>query len=78
MIVTGGRIVGRVGILSDVTQLKELDTLKSECASTVSHDLRSPLTLMSGYATMLEMRGDLNDQQKGYTKMIVQGVDNMA
>jgi len=36
------------------------------------------LTLMRGYATMLEMAGDLNDQQKGYTKMIVQGVDNMA
>jgi signal transduction histidine kinase len=46
--------------------------------STVSHDLRSPLTLMRGYATMLEMAGELNDQQKGYTKMIVQGVDNMA
>jgi signal transduction histidine kinase len=33
---------------------------------------------MRGYATMLEMAGDLNDQQKNYAKMIVQGVDNMA
>jgi len=73
-----GRTVGRVCILRDVTQLKEIDTLKSEFVSTVSHDLRSPLTLMRGYATMLEMAGDLNDQQKSYTKMIVQGVDNMA
>jgi signal transduction histidine kinase len=52
--------------------------LKSDFVSTVSHDLRSPLTLMRGYATMLEMAGTLNDQQKSYTKMIVQGVDNMA
>jgi len=73
-----GRTVGRVCILRDVTQLKEIDTLKSEFVSTVSHDLRSPLTLMRGYATMLEMAGDLNDQQKSYAKMIVQGVDNMA
>ena len=73
-----GRMVGRVCILRDVTQLKEVDTLKSEFVSTVSHDLRSPLTLMRGYASMLEMAGDLNEQQKSYSKMIVQGVDNMA
>lgn len=73
-----GRTVGRVCILRDVTQLKEIDTLKSDFVSTVSHDLRSPLTLMRGYATMLEMAGELNEQQKNYAKMIVQGVDNMA
>jgi len=73
-----GKAVGRVCILRDVTQLKEIDTLKSDFVSTVSHDLRSPLTLMRGYATMLEMAGELNEQQKSYTKMIVQGVDSMA
>jgi PAS domain S-box-containing protein len=72
------RTVGRVCIMRDVTQLKEIDTLKSEFVSTVSHDLRSPLTLMRGYATMLEMAGELNDNQRNYTKMIVQGVDNMS
>lgn len=73
-----GRTVGRVCILRDVTELKEIDTLKSDFVSTVSHDLRSPLTLMRGYATMLEMAGDLNEQQKSYVKMIVLGVDNMS
>src|SRR5512147_667947 len=73
-----GKTVGRVCILRDVTQLKEIDTLKSDFVSTVSHDLRSPLTLMRGYASMLEMAGDLNEQQKNYVRMIVQGVDNMA
>jgi PAS domain S-box-containing protein len=73
-----GRTIGRVCILRDVTQLKEIDTLKSDFVATVSHDLRSPLTLMRGYATMLEMAGTLNEQQKSYAKMIVQGVDNMA
>jgi signal transduction histidine kinase len=73
-----GKTVGRVCILRDVTQLKEIDTLKSDFVATVSHDLRSPLTLMRGYATMLEMAGALNDQQKNYAHMIVQGVDNMS
>ena len=73
-----GRMVGRVCILRDISQLKEIDTLKSDFVSTVSHDLRSPLTLMRGYASMLEMAGELNEQQKNYARMIMQGVDNMA
>ena len=62
----------------DITELKRIDRMKTEFVSTVSHDLRYPLTTMRGYATMLEMAGELNEQQKSYTKMIVQGVDNMA
>lgn len=73
-----GRPVGRVCILRDVTHFKELDTLKSEFVATVSHDLRSPLTLMRGYATMLEMVGDLNEQQQGYVRKIIAGVENMS
>ncbi len=73
-----GRQIGRVCIMRDVTHFKELDTLKSEFVATVSHDLRSPLTLMRGYASMLEMAGQMNEQQQGYVKKIVSGVDNMA
>ncbi len=77
-VVAEGRLVGRVCILRDVTHFKELDTMKSEFVNTVSHDLRSPLTLMRGYATMLEMVGSLNEQQQGYVKKIITGVENMA
>ena len=70
--------VGRVCIMRDVTHFKELDTLKSEFVSTVSHDLRSPLTLMRGYATMLDMVGELNEQQQSYVSKIITGVESMA
>lgn len=73
-----GRNTGRVCILRDVTHFKELDALKSDFVSTVSHDLRSPLTLIRGYATMLQMVGELNDQQSGYVHKIISGVESMS
>jgi signal transduction histidine kinase len=75
---SGGKQLGRVCVLRDISQLKEMDELKSDFVSTVSHDLRSPLTLMRGYATMLEMVGDLNDQQQNYVHKIITGVESMS
>jgi PAS domain S-box-containing protein len=77
-VLADGRQVGRICIMQDVTYFKELDSLKSEFVSTVSHDLRSPLTLMRGYATMLEMVGQLNEQQTNYVRKIVTGVESMS
>ena len=77
-VIADGRLMGRVCILRDVTSFKEIDTMKSEFVATVSHDLRSPLTLMRGYATMLDMVGELNDQQRGYIKKMISGVENMS
>ncbi len=73
-----GQRGGRVCVLRDITQFKELDALKSEFVNTVSHDLRSPLTLIRGYATMLQMVGELNDQQSNYVRKIVTGIENMS
>ena len=77
-VMTEGQRLGRVCVLRDVTHFMELDALKSEFVATVSHDLRSPLTLMRGYATMLEMVGELNDQQANYVSKIVTGVESMS
>ena len=33
---------------------------------------------MRGYVTMLQMVGELNDQQKNYTRKIITGVENMS
>lgn len=73
-----GRMVGKVCILRDITHFRELDTLKSDVVATVSHDLRSPLTLMRGYASMFQMVGETNEQQRSYVAKIISSVDNMT
>ena len=46
---------GLVMILSDVTHFRQLAEFKDEFVSTVSHNLRSPLTSILGYAQMAQM-----------------------
>lgn len=77
-VIAEGQPVGRVCILRDVTYFKDVDALKSEFVATVSHDLRNPLTLMRGYATMLEMVGELNEQQVSYVHKIGGAVESMT
>jgi signal transduction histidine kinase/HAMP domain-containing protein len=72
------QMVGKVCILRNITRFKELETLKTEFVETVSHDLRGPLTLMRGYATMMQMVGDLNEQQKSYVKKMISGIEGMS
>jgi len=73
-----GAPLGRVVLLSDITYLKELDELKTAFVNTVSHDLRAPLTFMSGYVTMLPMVGDLNDKQQEFATKIKIGIEQMS
>ncbi len=58
--------VGRVVIMQEITHLKKMDRLKTEFVSTVSHDLRSPLTTVQGYIALLDRAGSLNQMQADF------------
>jgi len=49
----------------------------NELVTMVSHALRSPLTLIHGYAKILRLTGNLNDQQDDYTVKIIKGIEEM-
>ncbi len=49
----GGEVVGCYALLTDVTELKHLGRLKNEFASQVSHEVRTPITAISGALGML-------------------------
>jgi PAS domain S-box-containing protein len=73
-----GQMAGRVAVLRDITYLKELDQMKSAFVNTVSHDLRSPLTSMRGYATMIPMVEKVTPKQEEFVSKILSGIEQMT
>ena len=69
-----------VGHIRMTTRHKKLSRNQSEFMRIVSHDLRSPLTSMKGFASMLEsgMVGDFNDQQAHFVDKILAGISQMT
>jgi len=70
--------VGLTVTMHDVTYFKELDRIKSEFVSTVSHDLRSPLTAILGYVELLERVGPVNDKQRSFIQRVQISVRNIT
>jgi PAS domain S-box-containing protein len=70
--------IGSVVTMQDITYLKNLDQMKSEFVHTVSHDLRSPLTAVLGYAELVERVGPLTDQQKEFVHRIQASVQSIT
>jgi PAS domain S-box-containing protein len=52
----GGHVVGAVLVASDITALKDLERSREEFVSIVAHDLRTPITAILGFASLLERR----------------------
>ncbi|HEY3592729.1 MAG TPA: ATP-binding protein [Polyangiaceae bacterium] len=57
---TGGRSEGAVAVLSDVTDLKRLESLRRDFVANVSHELRTPIAAVRAAAETLQS-GALND-----------------
>ncbi len=68
---------GIVTTLHDVTHFKLSDAQKSDFVTNVSHDLKSPLGLIYGYAWMLAELPELDATMRHYVEMILDGIQRM-
>lgn len=63
---------GRVIVMRDVTYFREMDTLRLELLSSLSHDLKNPLAAIDLQASLIERAGELNERQKRYVDLLRQ------
>lgn len=74
------QVIGIVIIMQDRTEQAELDRMKSDLISIVSHELRSPLTSIKGYIDLM-IAGDLGpipDDMAGYLSIISSNANRLA
>jgi two-component system phosphate regulon sensor histidine kinase PhoR len=72
-------IYGAVGILHDITELKQAERIRIEFVGNVSHELRTPLTTIIGYLQTLDQdveRGRV-DQAHEFLKIVMQNVTRL-
>jgi signal transduction histidine kinase len=51
-----GSILGQIDVFSDITQIRDVQRDKDEFLSVVSHELKTPVTSIKGYAQLLRRR----------------------
>lgn len=66
-------LLGTIITFNDITELKKLDEMKTVFVETVSHDLRSPLATIHGFATLLQLE-QLSERGRANLAGLMQGV----
>ncbi len=64
-------------ILHDITEKERLNKMKTEFVANVSHELKTPITVISGYAETIEESQDV-EEAKELARIIKKHADRMA
>ena len=77
MIAEDGRAQGVVAVLRDITVQKELERMKSNFLSVVSHELKTPLHSIKGFVEIILMgkTGAINELQRDFLGTVKQQTD---
>ena len=72
-------INGGVIVLTDITELRKLETVRNDFVANVSHELRTPLTSMVGYLDTL-LESDIKDPEtrNKFLKIIKEETDRLS
>ncbi len=66
-----GKDVGVVSILNDITEIKNIDRMKSSFVAMASHELRTPLTAIKGFVSTLLMDDGFTAEERREFHMIM-------
>lgn len=67
-----GNSLGQVVVMRDISGEIELDRAKTNFIGTISHELRSPLTVITGYVDIIlrGLVGEISDEQRTYLEQV--------
>ncbi|HMR66813.1 MAG TPA: ATP-binding protein [Anaerolineae bacterium] len=72
---TSGEQLGSVIVLRDITREVESERLKDEFITSISHELKTPLTALKGYNNLLKLMLEMSAQTDGEKMSIVRTMD---
>lgn len=75
---TGSRIKGALMVLSDVTRLRQLETAQREFVANASHELKTPVTSIKGFAETLTTEEMDSEQARRFTKIIMRQAEHLG
>ena len=73
-----GEPVGLATVLRDITLLKNLEQMKNDFVATVSHDLKSPITIIAGMADLMRIAGPTDQHHLSRCDDIRETAQHMA
>ncbi|MBN2059461.1 MAG: HAMP domain-containing protein [Deltaproteobacteria bacterium] len=75
---TGGKIIGALLVLNDVTHLRRLENIRKDFVANVSHEIKTPITAIKGFVETLRdgALGDRGDAKR-FLDIIAKHVDRL-
>lgn len=65
-------------ICRDITQIEKNDSIKRDFIANVSHELKTPLTVITGFLeTLSDMKNEFNEKTYSYLQMMIEQSDRM-
>lgn len=75
----GGRSIGAVIVLNDITRIRRLEALRSDFVANVSHELKTPITSIKGFVeTLLEDRTEDPEEIRRFLHIIAKHADRLT
>ncbi|MEN8181868.1 MAG: ATP-binding protein [Myxococcota bacterium] len=73
-----GERLGTIAVFHDTTEVRRLDSMRREFVANVSHELKTPLTAIRGYAETLAAGGVSPARQKSFLEVILRHSQRLA